>query len=335
MNPNVTLPHGLLNRLQPVALMTLMTASAILLAACDKSASTDGAPANASSAAAPSASEAQPKESSGAPDDEKYNAKLNAYTEAYNKLIGSFGLPETRKSYFDKEIAQKTAKADIFISQGWLDQALAAFKKGRALPPAGLDELDTSADQLISALEKLTAQLKELDLYYKAKAYKEDNLAKGKEQDPIVRASFDAGTSAMEKFNEVLTREHKKRDAALLAQLKASGNLRAYSIKLGLQQAQEIINLFKDEDDVKNPEKYKQGDALVAELEKTLAEQRKLHDAMQSKDANFMNHESVTDNLTSLVGAYRQLKESKRGNDFNQMVNKYNSAVGAANNINE
>jgi hypothetical protein len=41
----------------------------------------------------------------------------------------------------------------------------------------------------------------------------------------------------------------------------------------------------------------------------------------------------VTERLTELVGAYRQLKTSKRSNDFNSMIHRYNGAVNASNEI--
>ena len=61
-------------------------------------------------------------------------------------------------------------------------------------------------------------------MYYKSKAYKDDQLAKGKAQDPIVRASFDTAMAALTAFNGALDREHKKRDEQELASLKAEGN---------------------------------------------------------------------------------------------------------------
>lgn len=298
------------------------TAVILALAGCNKNAGVETSAAGAT--AAKKADE---------PTQQDYTRKLNAYTDSYNKLIGSFGLPETRKNYFEKQIANKSAKDDIFISAGWIDQALASLKQAQALPTIGAGELEKSAGQLIGTLEKLVAQLVELDLYYKAKAYKEDNLAKGKAKDPEVRAAFDASIAAMTAFDNQLKLEHKKREDKELAALKADGNLRLYHIKLGLQQAEGIIDLFMREDDLKDPQKFSQGDTLIAELEKTLAEQRKIHAEMQPKDANYMNHESVSSHLTAMVGAYRQMKQSKRTNDFNSMIVEYNRAVGSANSI--
>lgn len=264
---------------------------------------------------------------------EAYTRKVNAYTQAYNKLIGNNGLARTREGYFQKNMASRKPGDDLFINTGWIHLGLAALKQARALPAAGVDEMDRLADGLAASLDTLMTQLTELDVYYKSKAYKDDQLAKGKAQDPVVRASFDAAMAALASFNEALDREHKKRDEQELAALKAEGNMRMYNIKLGLQQGERIVSLFASEDDLANPGKFAQGDQLVAELEKTLAEQRKTNEAMGTKDANAMNHESLTEHLTALIGEYRQLRQSRKANDFNSMVHKYNAAVGAANSI--
>ena len=78
--------------------------------------------------------------------------KLNAYTGACNKLIGTFGLIETRKGYFEKNIAKRTSADSISITDGWIEGALDQFKKSRALPASGPDALDPTVDTLIGAL---------------------------------------------------------------------------------------------------------------------------------------------------------------------------------------
>ena len=78
--------------------------------------------------------------------------KINAYTGACNKLIGTFGLIETRKSYFEKNIAKRTSADSISITDGRIEGALDQFKKGRALPANSPDTLDPTVDTLIGAL---------------------------------------------------------------------------------------------------------------------------------------------------------------------------------------
>ena len=317
------------------ALLGSLLASAVLLAACGKS-GTDS-PASAGSAATPAATPAPAPAANAKPPgnaEQQATLKLNAYTEAYNKLIGTFGLPETYESYLKDNIPKQTATDSISISDGWIENALDLFKKGRALPSAGQEALDKSADQLIGALDKLVVQLKALDIYYESKAYKNDNLARGKSEDASVRANFEASTVAMASFNDVLGQEQKKRDAETLARLKASGDLLGYNTKLALGQGEELINLFNTASDMKDAAKFTQGDAMVAELEKTLATQRELYAAAKAKEPRpDSGHESMASSLVSLVGAYRDMKQSKQVKDYNDMVKEYNRAVENANGI--
>ena len=260
--------------------------------------------------------------------------KLNAYTEAYNKLIGTFGLIETQESYFDKNIAKRTAADSISITDGWVEGALEQLKKGRALPSGGNAVLEPQADALIAALDKLVTQLKALDVYYASKAYKNDNLARGKAEDPALRANFEASTAAMKSFNTALGMEQKKADAEILAQLKASGDLLAYNTKLAIGQGEELVSLFNEANDIKNAAKYVQGDALAAQMEKTLNQQRELYAAAKGKEPRpDSGHESTASSLVSVVGAYRDMKQSRKTSEFNDMVKEYNRAVESANRI--
>jgi hypothetical protein len=197
---------------------------------------------------------------------------------------------------------------------------------------SGFNEMDKSADDVIASLEKLLPQLKTLKLYFETKAYREDDLAKIKSEDASLLANFAVGTTASEKFNSLLSVEQKKRNAAELAAMKASGDLLGYSTKLALQQGEELVNMFSSENDINNPEKYKAADALVAELDKTLAEQRQHLAAEKNKKPGADNgHESVGGYLVSLIGSYRDLKQFKRSQHFNKMVETYNNAIATAN----
>ncbi|MEC5213174.1 hypothetical protein RCH06_001719 [Polaromonas sp. CG_9.5] len=267
------------------ALLGSLLASAVLLAACGKSGvETPAAGSNSSapvvaSAPAPAAN-AKPAGNT----EQQASQKMNAYTDAYNKLIGTFGLPETYEGYLKDNIPKRTATDSISITDGWVEIALDKFKKGRALASGGQEALNQSADQLIGALDKLVVQLKALNIYYESKTYKNDNLARGKSEDASLRTHFEASMSAMKSFNEVLSQEQKKRNTEMLARLKASGDLLGYNSKLALGQGEELINLFHTESDIKSAAKYTEGDALVAELEKTLTAQLELYAAAKGKN---------------------------------------------------
>ena len=127
-------------------------------------------------------------------------------------------------------------------------------------------------------------QPKALDIYYDSKAYKNDDLVRGKAEDASLRASFDAGMAATKAFNVTLGAEQKRRDVETLARLKASGDLLAYNTTLALGKGEDLLNLFGEGTDIKSAAKYVQGDALAAEIEKTLVTQRELHVAAKTKE---------------------------------------------------
>ncbi len=314
---------------------TLLLAATLTfgLAACDKKSSDSAAVSPPAAEPAKSTDSKKSDAAGNAP--QQATAKMDAYTDAYNKLIGTFGLFETHQSYLKEDIAKKKPSDSISITDGWVELALAQFQKTRALPGTAPGELDASAERLIGALDKLVVQLKALDVYYESKAYREDNLAKGKAQDAELRANFDASIAATNQFSSALNQEEKKASAAVLARLKALGDMLGYTSKLALGQAGSIIELFDDEKDIKNVEKYKQADALIAELDKTLAEQRQHFAAAKAKNLNpDSDYESLASNLVSLIGDYRDFKQSKDPRYLNSAVKNYNDAVKSSNDIN-
>jgi Protein of unknown function (DUF3829) len=313
---------------QVVFFLALGASSTLVLTGCGK---------EQTKAASSSTKSAPEKSAATKPDkttlaEQSTNAKLNAYTGAYNSLIGSGGLPQTYERYVFAEIPKKRAINHIGFFEGSLGDPLEKFKAARAMQASGFNEMDKSADDVIASLEKLLPQLKTLKLYFETKAYREDDLAKIKSEDASLLANFAVGTTASEKFNSLLSVEQKKRNAAELAAMKASGDLLGYSTKLALQQGEELVNMFSSENDINNPEKYKAADALVAELDKTLAEQRQHLAAEKNKKPGADNgHESVGGYLVSLIGSYRDLKQFKRSQHFNKMVETYNNAIATAN----
>ena len=303
-----------------------LSAMALLLAGCGKGTTTG----NTSTAAA---SEATP---AGADADRQVGTKISAYTEGYNKLIETFGLTETARRYMDEKIAGKSPTDSISITDGWVDQALAKLKAARAMPGA-TPALDRSADALIAALDKVMARLGPLNTYYDSKAYKDDALARGKREDPLMVAEFRAALAEADRFDTALSAARRARLDGELSRLKAAGNTLGYNTKLELKQAEDLLALFPDPAAVKNPATYGRADAIVASLEKLLAEQRTVYDAAKAKaaptDQPDSGHSSVVDNLTSMIGDYRDLRQSKDPSDLNNVIEEFNRAIDSANNI--
>lgn len=234
---------------------------------------------------------------------------------SYQAFSSLFGLPETHERDLKLNIPKRKATDNLSISAGWVDISLEQLKKARALPASELGALIT--------------QLKALEVYYSSKAYQEDDLAKGKAQDADVRTAFDKSTASMKRFSAVLGTEEKKRSAAMLAKLKASGDMLGYNTKLGLQQAEEVVSLFDSESDIRDPAKYQAADAIVASLDKTLAEQRERYAAAKDKEPRPDSaHESTGSSLVSFIGTYRTMKQAKTAKSFNDAVTSANRLRG-------
>ncbi|WP_158298669.1 DUF3829 domain-containing protein [Sphingomonas psychrotolerans] len=265
-------------------------------------------------------------------------AKLSAYTEAYNALLETFGLPATAKTYKEARVAGRSPSETITISDGWIENEATKLKAARALP-GSLGPLDAAAETLDTALQKVLARLKPLYAYYNTKAYRADGLKRGKAEDAQMIAEFDAALKAMDDFNAALVKQRRAGADAELATLKQSGDTVGYNTKLAMQQAEDLVGLFDKPEDLRDPAVFAKGDALAASLEKLLAEQQKaIADAKtKAKEPVETSRLSISglvaDMLGSMIGQYRQVKQSHSANDTEAMVDSYNRAVGLANNM--
>lgn len=304
----------------PVALLAL--------AACN-----GGISGNNSTAAVGGDAEAVTEEGS------KESAKLAAYTEAYNKLIGTFGLTETAKRYEDAKVSGKSGSDNIHITDGWISQGRETLSK--AIDSSGdLGKADVAAKALRDALDPLLKRLDGLKIYYDSKAYKDDALARGKAEDAQMRAEFTRALDALRAFDEQITILQRVRDDKLTAEFKAKGDLLSFNSKTALRQAEDLINLFNKPEDLKDPAVIAKGNAQVTALEKTLADLRAETEKAKASggDADLtrslLYHGQVSDYLTSMVGKYRELREEGDPDDRNSMVEDYNRAIDASNNLN-
>jgi hypothetical protein len=266
-------------------------------------------------------------------------AKVSGYTEAYNALIDTFGLPATADEYKGEKIASRSASDNISISQGWIETAQGKLKTARALP-GSLGALDTKAEALDNALQKVLARLGPLYAYYNTKAYRQDDLKRGKAEDAAMIAEFDAALKAMADFNDTLVKQRRAGVDAELAKFKAAGDMVGYNNKQAMQQAEDLVMLFDKPEDLKDPAVFAKGDAIVGSLEKLLTDQQKALAEAKPKATEPLRKSQlgvyglVGDMLGTMIGQYRQLKQSHSGNDMKSMVDSYNNAVGMANGIN-
>jgi len=136
----------------------------------------------------------------------------------------------------------------------------------------------------------------------------------------------------------VLKRVRKVRTDAELAEMKKQGNTLGYSTKLALQKSEELIDLFHGPEDIKNTALVARGDALVAEIEKALADQRAAYATAKAAaktpiEAPSGSYVSAESSLTRMVGYYRDLKQNPGPGPAESMVDSYNQAIDSANRI--
>lgn len=265
-------------------------------------------------------------------------AKISAYTEAYNGLIDTFGLPATVDTYKEARIPSRSPSDSITISDGWVETGEGKLKAARALP-GSLGDLDKKAEALDNALLKVLARLGPLYQYYNTKAYREDALKRGKAEDAQMVAEFDAALKAMEDFNAELVKQRRAGAEAELTKLKADGNIVGYNNKQAMLQAEELIGLFNKPEDLKDAAIFAKADGVVASLEKLLSDQQKAIAEGKAKatepldKSRLGSYGLVAEMLGSMIGQYRELKQSHSPSNMKSMIDSYNNAVSSANRI--
>ena len=259
--------------------------------------------------------------------------KFNAYVKSYNDLIGDSGLIHEYQVYREAGISRKSANDSIDIGAGLIEKERDGLKVARAMPGTSAPDLDAAADKLLGTLDPLVTQLSGLQVYYSSKAYKEDKLARGKREDAQMLDEFKAASAALTDFNTQLERESARRDELELERSKASGDMVAYDTKLAMHQAKGFIELFHSPDDTSNAVVIAQADARIAELDKMLAAQRDaVAKAKQAGNASDVaQYAIVGDELTEMIGNYREMKQLGRADKFHFVILEYNSAIQSSN----
>jgi hypothetical protein len=258
--------------------------------------------------------------------DDKAAQKLDAYVEAHNKLMGTFGFEEEAEDYRKSDIAHKSIDGPFNVDAGWIDQGLQKLQAARGMP-GGSHDLNAAADVLIASMGKVQTHLASLETYYQSKKYLDDKLARGKAEDAQMLAELDAAERDFGAFGALLDVALDKRDEVSLDKLKGSGNLLKYNSKLAMLHAKKLVNLFNGPDDLKKPELFAKGDAEVAIIEKAIADVHS--EATKAGKSDPIGLSS----LTSMIGSYRTLKQGHDVTDLKTMVSLYNSAVDTTNSV--
>jgi len=290
--------------------LALATAGALTLglAACGNGSAKDGPAAVAASAANPLSQE-----------------KFNHYVEAFNKLVDdSWGVGSNFHNYQALDIANKSASDSIYFPENitTLEGAIAALKEGEAVrSDAQSKPVDDAAKALIPQLEALLAQWKILDPYYETRRYREDGLAQGKAANAGLITAYETAMTGIERFDSTLTTYLRNRDAARLEAFRANGQGDLANLMDAMQKA----DLFTDA--VIKGDKA-ESDRLLPGVETAVSELRKSEAALPEDNGNKSEFGQIAGYLEGMIGDYRDYKQSDSDSDREDVVDRYNDAVG-------
>lgn len=271
-------------------------------------------------------------------------AKLNAYTKGYNVVIGTYGLRAALENYERGHIMDPKPEPEyVILSNGRLDEARSELKAAHAMPAAGLGDVDAAANRFIPDLDKVMAHATELNSYYTSKAWRDDGLARGRREDPVLVSEFHKAIAEGDVLEAALDKARDQREAAELNRLKTSGDLLGYDTKLAISQARVLASGFNSEASLHDPQKIAQADLRAVDLQKTLADQHAQVIKAKAKsggaasgsvgiaDFRVDTFGRASDELDEMLGHYRDLKAGGGLDAYNAMISTLNSAIGDAN----
>ena len=262
--------------------------------------------------------------------DEATQNKFNHYTEGFNKLIDdNWGVREKYNDYVEADIPAAQASGDVYFAENIsnLEQALAELKEGRALDGGRqAAETDAAVDALIPRIEALLTQWKTLTPYYESKAYRDDNLAKGKAAHTALVTAYENVLHAIQTLDVALSRHLRARDAARIEAYRKSGDTAAYNVLNAMQQADLLSSAVIAGDSA-------EADRLLPLL---IAANTALHETEAATAAgadNKVEYDLISGYIDSMIGDYRDLKQKDSDSDRESIVDNYNRAVGQMNDV--
>ena len=293
-----------------VSAMALVCAMTMGLAACGQGdgKKTDGRPQSITAAAG----------------NEATQQKLGLYTEAFNKLIDkNWGVPENFDKYQKLDIPSADATGSIYFPENitTLEQAIEKLKEGKALSGGAQSQrADAAVDKLIPQLEALLAQWKTLDPYFESRAYREDGLAKAKAAHPAVMTAYQGAVAGIGELDAALSEYQRARNAAQITALNKAGHAAEANLVDAMQKADHFTTAVMED-------KAEEADRLLPGLVAATAKVREAEAAMASDAKNKSEFSSIADRLDSMVGSWRDYKQSKSDYERESIVDDYNRAI--------
>ena len=284
--------------------------AALSVAACGQSGK-DGRTDKTEAAAAPTGSESAAE-------------KFNAYTEGFNALIDdSWGVAENFSRYQELDIPNANASGNLNFPENAsnLERALEKLTAGRVVK-AGAEarEADAATDKVIATGQVLLAQWKELDPYFESRAYREDGLAKAKTAHPALMAAYQNNLAAIDELDAALSKYLRQRAEQRIAALRKGG----HNEEADLSEAMQLADFFSTAVIENN---VAEADRLMPQLEAALTKVRQAESTLPTDHSNKAEFSLISGYLTSMVGDWRDFKQSSNDSERESIVDNYNRAV--------
>lgn len=315
-SPHYATPDMEVTRMTRNLLAVALAGALLLLSACDKSAH----PAAGTSSAVATPDAARPSAEA------TTASKFNAYTEGYNKLVEeNWGVRATFNDHRENNIAKANPSDEINFAENvtTLELAISKLKQGRALP-ATEDEAraaDAAVDSLLPPASALLVQWKTFAPYFETRAYRADKLAKYKAADAELTRNYEATLAAVDAFDAALTTHQRSQSVARAEAFKKAGNIPLYHATNTMRLAELFVSAAM-------AEKTAEADKLLPELETSVAALAAAQQAMAADAPNRTELEQVAHYVGSMLGEYRDFKQSHDASDMKSVVSDYNNAIG-------
>lgn len=290
--------------------MALVCAMTMGLAACGQGDAKGGADGSQSVSAAAGSELTQQKQS--------------LYTEGFNKLIDdSWGVPNNFENYQKLDIPNASATSSISFPENitTLETAIEKLKEGKAFAGGTQSRrTDAAVDKLLPQLEALLAQWKTLDPYYESRAYREDGLAKGKAAHAALMTAYQGAIAGISELDAALSEYQRASNAAKIEALTKSGHTAEASLIDAMQKADHFTTAVIED-------KADEADRLLPEFVAAAAKLREAEAALPADNENKSEFGSIAGYVDSMIGSWRDYKQSKSDYERESIVDDYNRAI--------
>ena len=297
--------------------MAMVCAMTMGLAACGQGDAKGGA-------------DGKPQSVSAAAGSELTQQKLGLYTEGFNKLIDdSWGVPANFGNYQKLDLPNASPTSSISFPENitTLETAIEKLKEGKAFAGGNQSRrADAAVEKLIPQLEALLAQWKTLDPYYESRAYREDGLAKGKAAHAALMTAYQGAIAGIGELDAALTEYQRATNAAKMEALTKAGHTAEASLIDAMQKADHFTTAVIEDNAA-------EADRLLPEFVAAAAKLRTAEAGLPADNENKSEFGSIAGYVDSMIGSWRDYKQSKSDYERESIVDDYNRAVERMNDV--